>query len=300
MLPDSDNAPAGFAQRAVDEPVAGLIRSEFFCPKGAVVGRYVGVLRATVPEAAVHKNRDLQRGKNKIRPAKNRTVSPPARNAVLPEQLYQSELGFLVAASANARHHFGALRSGEDVRHGESDREVVRHEPRRCSHDFSSLHSDACLRGLVAVKLVVGEFADFKTAPRLRRERLEMFRPAAAGRGKAVGVKARVEKRERTPAANEFFFGQGVESLLESEAQVLLCRPAGRRDVDEIFHGFQATRGNSLCQDEIIEKCRRRFLRSGAPAAVERRCRPDDTVQCAVLQKSNCQETFAGARPRAR
>jgi len=60
------------------------------------------VLRATVPETPIHKHRDLRFAKNEIWFAENLLIPPPTGDAMLAEQFHQSQLGVLVAMSANA------------------------------------------------------------------------------------------------------------------------------------------------------------------------------------------------------
>lgn len=215
------------------------------------------------------------------------------------EKLHQGEFRVFIATPANPGHDLGAFGLGEDVGHESSGREVVGHQPRRRAHHFIALFADARLRGLVAVKLVVGKFAIFKAAPRLNCERFEMFRPAAAARGETIGMQAGIQERERAPAANKLLLGEYGESLFESKTQVLFSRPARRRDVDRTFHDFQATKSQAFDQDEFIQKYQQLFRRFGEPAMVGPRCLPDDTAVCEDLQKSSCLEMFADALPPA-
>lgn len=177
---------------------------------------------------------------------------------------------------------------------------MVTQQPRHDPKDFLTLHADTRLGSLITVKLVVGEFADFKATPSLRRKGFEMLWPTAAARRKTIGMQAWIKERKRTPASNEFLLVQRREAFLESKAQVLFCRPRGRRDVDKIVHAFQATRLRTSCQAEIIKRDRPRFLRSGVPATAGRRYRPGDIVVCVALQKNNCRERFAAGPPHER
>ena len=80
------------------------------------------MLRATVPEAAIHKNGQPLFWENEIRLAKNRLMPPPTFDAVPAQQFGQRQFRLLVAAPANPRHHFRPLRLGENVRHS-----MIRH-----------------------------------------------------------------------------------------------------------------------------------------------------------------------------
>jgi hypothetical protein len=75
------------------------------------------VLWAAVPEAAIHKDSDLDGGKDEVRLAEYGLMTPPADNVVATQQVHQGEFRFLVAVPANPGHHFGAFRFREDVRH---------------------------------------------------------------------------------------------------------------------------------------------------------------------------------------
>jgi hypothetical protein len=70
-----------------------------------------------MPKAAIHKNGDSEFWENEIWFAEDALVTPPARDAVLAEKYYQSQLGVLVATAADARHHVASLGFGENVRH---------------------------------------------------------------------------------------------------------------------------------------------------------------------------------------
>ncbi len=146
-LPNSNDAPAGFAQRSRHPLVALLIGQQLAPPEGAVVFRLCGVPGTPMPETTVHENRRARSAKNKIRPNRKPPpaafplpplhsafcilhfkfilpsafpdfqVPPPALDAMLAQQSCQRQLRLLVAAAANPRHHFGALRLGENISH---------------------------------------------------------------------------------------------------------------------------------------------------------------------------------------
>jgi hypothetical protein len=56
VFPNADDAPTGFSEHPIHLAIPRLIRDEFLFPKGAIVGRDVGVFRTGVPETAVHEN----------------------------------------------------------------------------------------------------------------------------------------------------------------------------------------------------------------------------------------------------
>jgi len=55
MLPNPDDAPAGAAQGAVHQPIAGFVPRQFLVPEGGVVPRLGRVPGTAMPETAVPK-----------------------------------------------------------------------------------------------------------------------------------------------------------------------------------------------------------------------------------------------------
>jgi len=82
MLPDAEDFPAALPERAVHEAVTGFVPHEFVFPKYAPAGGLRSMFGATVPETAVHKNRELEFWKNEVRFAKDFLIPPPASYAV--------------------------------------------------------------------------------------------------------------------------------------------------------------------------------------------------------------------------
>ena len=118
VLPDAQHAPAVLAERPCHQPVAGLVPCEFPAPERRVVARLRPMLRAAVPEAAIHEHRQPELGKHEIRFAEHGLMTTPAGDPVLPEDAHQSQFSIFVSAPANVRHHLAAPGLGEDVRHG--------------------------------------------------------------------------------------------------------------------------------------------------------------------------------------
>jgi hypothetical protein len=56
VFPDSEDAPPGAAQGPVSPPVPGDVGGELLSPEGRVTFRFGAVLRAAVPEAAIHEH----------------------------------------------------------------------------------------------------------------------------------------------------------------------------------------------------------------------------------------------------
>ena len=94
--------------------------------------------------------------------------------------------------------------------------------------ETGALTAEAGLAGLVAVKLVVGQFARVRATPGLGGETAQHARPAAVGGVVAVGMQAGVETGNRTPRANERGFPKSFERV--SERAMRRCRPAERSE----------------------------------------------------------------------
>lgn len=78
MFPDAENAPAGAAEGAGDEFVAGLIAGYLGLPELRVGLGLGGVDRAGVPETTVHEDGESEHGENEIGFAEDRGLASPA------------------------------------------------------------------------------------------------------------------------------------------------------------------------------------------------------------------------------
>jgi len=67
---------------SVHNPVAGFVAGELVSPERTIGCRLGRVLRTSVPETAVHKNREFDFWKNEIRFAEDLWLSPPAGDFV--------------------------------------------------------------------------------------------------------------------------------------------------------------------------------------------------------------------------
>lgn len=74
-------------------------------------------LRAAVPEAAIHEDRDPFLSKDKVRLAEELLIPPPAGDSSRAKQRDQAQLGVLVPLSPNRRHDGAAFLGSEDIRH---------------------------------------------------------------------------------------------------------------------------------------------------------------------------------------
>src|SRR5438309_9949077 len=86
MLPNAQHTPSGGRQRLVNQPVAGSVTSQFQTPKVAVGSRYGAMLRAAVPEAAIHKYRQTELRKNEIRAAEQRHLPAPTDQVIFSQE----------------------------------------------------------------------------------------------------------------------------------------------------------------------------------------------------------------------
>ena len=131
VFPEAQDAPAGAAQGAVNQTIAGLVAGDFASPEGGVAFWFCAVLGASVPEAAVHEDCKAGLPEHKVRTdGENEDggsrmedwkpeleMAAPAGDVVAAEELGQDQLGVLVPARAYPGHHLRPLRLGEDVRH---------------------------------------------------------------------------------------------------------------------------------------------------------------------------------------
>lgn len=146
VFPDADDVPAGPTQRAVHQTVACLVRGQLLPPESPVATRLRAVLRARMPEAAVHKHHDPGRAKYKIGtdakgarcelraangsshrtplnlPPPHFDVSSPAHETVPPKKTRQGRLRARVPPRTHAGHHRAAFCLGENVGHGNRKR----------------------------------------------------------------------------------------------------------------------------------------------------------------------------------
>jgi len=77
MLPNPHDPPAEPAQRAVHEPIPGLVRRQFFTPERTVVDGQIGMPRTPMPETAIHEYRQPLASKNEVRLAEDGLMPPP-------------------------------------------------------------------------------------------------------------------------------------------------------------------------------------------------------------------------------
>ena len=82
MFPDSEHPPPCPAQGLIHQPVAGFVRGQFPMPERAIVFWLRCVLRATVPETTIHKDRELGFWKDEIWFAEYRLMPAPAGDFV--------------------------------------------------------------------------------------------------------------------------------------------------------------------------------------------------------------------------
>ena len=85
MLPNAKNVPATRPKRAVNQPVSLFVGLQLALPKRAVIPWKIRVFRGAMPEASVHKNCQLELGKDKIRLAKYWRMATPAGDALAAE-----------------------------------------------------------------------------------------------------------------------------------------------------------------------------------------------------------------------
>src|ERR1035438_4568823 len=115
MFPNAKDAPAKFAQLTVHAVVAGLVRGEFLFPECTVTSRNFVMLRAAMPETAVHKECQAVPPKKKIRSPENLLIPPPSGDAVLAKKIDHSNFCMLVATSPDSGHDSRAFSVGKNI-----------------------------------------------------------------------------------------------------------------------------------------------------------------------------------------
>ena len=156
------------------------------------------MLRAAVPETAIHKNRELQLGKNEIGLAKHRLIPPPAGDALRPEYF----------ASASSVSLFPRPR----IRDITSDRlalvktsgidgfTVVSRQRETTLHFIRLVRVHPVIKTaplrVAAIQFFVGEFVSVRATPRFSGEAFQRARPAAPGVFVTVGMQAGKEIRD--------------------------------------------------------------------------------------------------------
>ena len=125
MFPYAYYQPSILKQITDHSSISGLVLRQFLCPKSAMVLRFVGMPRATMPEAPIHKKSDSSGRKREIRFAKYVEVSAPASNSSLSKNRGEDNLRFLVPATSNAGHHFRSFLFREHI-HINRDLRILR------------------------------------------------------------------------------------------------------------------------------------------------------------------------------
>ena len=85
VLPNTQHAPTYLPQYAVYRSVARFIPDQLPPPECTIVLWLGRVLRATVPQTAVHEHREFEFLENEIGFAKHRLIAPPAGDAMPPQ-----------------------------------------------------------------------------------------------------------------------------------------------------------------------------------------------------------------------
>jgi hypothetical protein len=85
VFPNPENAPTLGAQHAIDLPIPCAVPVQLPLPEPAIMPGLRAMLRATVPETPVHKNRHPPCAERKIRFPKQTRLPPPAGDAMPPQ-----------------------------------------------------------------------------------------------------------------------------------------------------------------------------------------------------------------------
>ena len=75
------------------------------------------MFRATMPETAIHKNRDFFVAENEVGASDDRLMAPPTDDPVLSQDLHKPQFGLLIASGPNLGHNARTGRRRKDVSH---------------------------------------------------------------------------------------------------------------------------------------------------------------------------------------
>ena len=150
MLPHPQYTPARAPQSVRHNSIARFVCGQLATPEFPVVLRFGRVLRAAMPETAVHKHRELELLKNEVRLAEDFLITPPASDAIRPENFCQRQFRVLVSSSGNPRHHFRPLRFSENIRH-------FNHEIHELHESQSATKEHKGRKGFLPLRLDRGE-----------------------------------------------------------------------------------------------------------------------------------------------
>lgn len=83
MFPHTYDMPSLHAKGLRHEPVACPIGCQFLIPELPIIDWHVAMLRAAMPETAIHKNNNSLTSESEIRLAKQGLIPSPSGDAVL-------------------------------------------------------------------------------------------------------------------------------------------------------------------------------------------------------------------------
>lgn len=117
VLPDSDDLETVMVELPVDAPPPRNVGPQLGDPiLSATLRQWAGALRATVPEAAVDEDSQIQVGEYEVRGTGNRAdVHLPAADTLAHQRGPNFPLGRAVAFGAHTAHLAAALLFGQDV-----------------------------------------------------------------------------------------------------------------------------------------------------------------------------------------
>lgn len=117
MLPYSDHAPLEQPQFPRAPTVALPIGLDFGSPVAAIVLGHSVTTRASVPKAAVYKDRELLLAENEVGLARERRMSAPAGDSCRSKESCECRFGRFVPFRPNACHVKRPLLARKPIRH---------------------------------------------------------------------------------------------------------------------------------------------------------------------------------------
>jgi len=119
VLPDTKRPPTSLPELPVDFAVPPHVPGDLRTPVCAVVFWHPEMPTTTVPEAAVHEDRQAFAAEDEIGFASQRLVPPPARDPVGAENRRELQFGGAIPGGPDRGHDLSALLLCEHIGHRE-------------------------------------------------------------------------------------------------------------------------------------------------------------------------------------
>lgn len=120
MLPDTHHRPARTSEAPGHAAVSCFVSGNLLVPKLLVGCRPFIATGASMPKASINKHSEPFTPKDEVRSSKNRLVTSPAGDALLPEQLAHRLFRSPVPSGLDSAHALGAFLIRKEISHSSS------------------------------------------------------------------------------------------------------------------------------------------------------------------------------------